>query len=638
MPVNAKPLIAAQQPVASDVMMAKPLNKPGVVQPRPGAEIALTKEIAANKGGGGAAVGGAALNAQRAQMLKQVVSANKGGGPALAVKGAAAPQLAVAKGPALVAGAKPLATGPAAAAPAAGGAPAPAAAATAGGLTLPDIDWAQVGGFMGDMNTRIAEGLRALGGGGGAGGAVGGGGGGRVSFNMGGGGGAAPAAGGGMPDLASDQAELMKLDPKYQEQLAALGEEAKGMQGKLLDLDEAAQADLGKAKDAQLNRSRAVFNDKRDELLTRLFAGGTNQSTIAGDMGGRIVADQALVESDIEGQSADRALAMRQQLTDGARDTLALRAQMAQGQGDMALQELGINVDQLERGRDRQANMWEANLNAQTDLAAASMSASASAASAAAGLEADKFNSLVGLYGDMARNQENARQFDAGLSLDKDRLSLDRDRLTSDNTFRQKQLDLDHLNSDRDYDLGKRDIGVRRAAINAENNRFSQQLAFDKERYAGDSAFRDREFAEDTRRFDLGYQLDRDQFDLDKYRTEKEMYFRGKELKYGRRKAIVGSVGSIMGAFMSDERLKTEIRPIDVSDALSRLQGVEWVWKLGGEAGAGVLAQDVAEVLPEAVLRDEATGFLAVDYGYLVAVLLESHRNLMRRLEEFNGS
>jgi hypothetical protein len=164
-------------------------------------------------------------------------------------------------------------------------------------------------------------------------------GGGSVSWAPAGG---APQVNVAMPeDIASDQAHLMHVDPKYQEQLDALGAEVASKQGKLVQLDPESQAQIDEWTNAQIGQSRQSYNDNRADMLARLFAGGTNQSTIAGDIGGRLLDNQALTEGTLKGQGADRALNLRQFLTDDQRQALGLRAQIAQGSQDAALKEPG---------------------------------------------------------------------------------------------------------------------------------------------------------------------------------------------------------------------------------------------------------------------------------------------------------
>ena len=84
----------------------------------------------------------------------------------------------------------------------------------------------------------------------------------------------------------------------------------------------------------------------------------------------------------------------------------------------------------------------------------------------------------------------------------------------------------------------------------------------------------------------------------------------------------------------SDKRLKTNITLID--NALSK------VCALGGytfdrtdisATQTGVIAQEVQEVLPEAVIEDE-NGMLSVNYGSMVGILIESIKELKAEIEE----
>lgn len=75
-----------------------------------------------------------------------------------------------------------------------------------------------------------------------------------------------------------------------------------------------------------------------------------------------------------------------------------------------------------------------------------------------------------------------------------------------------------------------------------------------------------------------------------------------------------------VGAMMSDQRLKRDIRP------------VAWHWKTGGQEQLGVIAQDVQRSHPHLVHADE-DGLLSVDYGALTAMLLSEREALYARLE-----
>lgn len=73
----------------------------------------------------------------------------------------------------------------------------------------------------------------------------------------------------------------------------------------------------------------------------------------------------------------------------------------------------------------------------------------------------------------------------------------------------------------------------------------------------------------------------------------------------------------------SDERLKTNIRSIDGLAIVEKLRGVTFDWKSDGTPSAGVIAQEVEEVLPSAVHTD-ANGLKSVDYDQLIAPLIEA--------------
>jgi hypothetical protein len=92
----------------------------------------------------------------------------------------------------------------------------------------------------------------------------------------------------------------------------------------------------------------------------------------------------------------------------------------------------------------------------------------------------------------------------------------------------------------------------------------------------------------------------------------------------------------------SDRRLKENIEP--VSDALKKVQalnGVSFDWKKTGEKSAGVIAQEVIGVLPEAVkeVTPVAGGgsHLAVNYHALTSILIEAIKELKAELDEHKG-
>jgi len=76
----------------------------------------------------------------------------------------------------------------------------------------------------------------------------------------------------------------------------------------------------------------------------------------------------------------------------------------------------------------------------------------------------------------------------------------------------------------------------------------------------------------------------------------------------------------------SDRRLKTGIEDLEGGlDAVLDLRPVSFAWRENGDARSlGLVAQEVADVLPEAVSDQEGDGLLGVDYTELVAVLVDA--------------
>jgi hypothetical protein len=99
--------------------------------------------------------------------------------------------------------------------------------------------------------------------------------------------------------------------------------------------------------------------------------------------------------------------------------------------------------------------------------------------------------------------------------------------------------------------------------------------------------------------------------------------------------------GTIRGTNVSpsDARLKTNVRTIEHAlDDVERLRGVRFDWKKDGTHSIGLIAQEVESVFPEVV---STADYKAVDYGKLVAVLIEASKELhehTRALERENAA
>ena len=85
---------------------------------------------------------------------------------------------------------------------------------------------------------------------------------------------------------------------------------------------------------------------------------------------------------------------------------------------------------------------------------------------------------------------------------------------------------------------------------------------------------------------------------------------------------------------LSDARYKQDIRLISDPDLIvSSIRGVRFAWKDSQKSDVGLLAQEVLRVLPEAVEGDLEQG-LRVSYDKLIPVLLESLKQLQRRVDD----
>jgi hypothetical protein len=101
--------------------------------------------------------------------------------------------------------------------------------------------------------------------------------------------------------------------------------------------------------------------------------------------------------------------------------------------------------------------------------------------------------------------------------------------------------------------------------------------------------------------------------------------------------------GDIEAFNTSDSRLKKNTTPITSAlDKLDTINGIEFDWDakeaglnyshLGGH-DVGVIAQDLQEILPEAV-KERDDGYLAVDYGRVVPLLIQAIKELKAKIEE----
>ena len=88
----------------------------------------------------------------------------------------------------------------------------------------------------------------------------------------------------------------------------------------------------------------------------------------------------------------------------------------------------------------------------------------------------------------------------------------------------------------------------------------------------------------------------------------------------------------------SDTELKTNITPLEGSlDKIMALQGVNFDWKEGENKQIGLLADDVAKVVPEFVQfekRGKKKKAVALQYSKMVALLIEGMKEQQQEINE----
>jgi hypothetical protein len=86
---------------------------------------------------------------------------------------------------------------------------------------------------------------------------------------------------------------------------------------------------------------------------------------------------------------------------------------------------------------------------------------------------------------------------------------------------------------------------------------------------------------------------------------------------------------------VSDARRKTNVRPLEgAAQILEGIRGVRFEWLTGGH-DVGVIAQEVAAVLPEAVHGSDP---LVVEYIKIIPVLIEVVKELRARVAQLEGT
>jgi hypothetical protein len=102
---------------------------------------------------------------------------------------------------------------------------------------------------------------------------------------------------------------------------------------------------------------------------------------------------------------------------------------------------------------------------------------------------------------------------------------------------------------------------------------------------------------------------------------------------------VAGDICGNLITCQSSRRWKTNIQPIaGALEKVRQLRGVSYVWKEDGKPNIGLIAEEVAEVIPEVVSFEEnGKDARAIDYSRLVAVLIEAVKEQQSKIADLEG-
>ena len=357
------------------------------------------------------------------------------------------------------------------------------------------------------------------------------------------------------------KAELDRIRGVAQEQesgeLPTLGEETKEQMDTQLAAQEGA---------LEMQRQQG-----KDDLLLRMFGKGGQQSTVAGEAAGRMLYGQEQTRRQLLADDASRRLGARADMADRIMNSLAFQAQVAQGQQQTALQAFGLEVSQIESGKDRATSM------------------------------------LDSLYG--RRSAEKQTKMQTRAQITSANISASAQRYSADASARA-QLGSARISAQSQKFAVKKQFKLGKMEMRSGNRQFQQDLGFRQSNLAHQDKWQNQDFS----------------------LREKELQYQDKWNKAEQKTAKRGQMMAFAGGLLSDINLKQNVQVIDNPiDKVKGLKGVTWDW-LGSDAAsdAGVIAQDVEKVMPSAI-DETPEGFKTVNYAAVVGLLVAAVNELIER-------
>ena len=101
---------------------------------------------------------------------------------------------------------------------------------------------------------------------------------------------------------------------------------------------------------------------------------------------------------------------------------------------------------------------------------------------------------------------------------------------------------------------------------------------------------------------------------------------------------FTGNVTALAFNSTSSIRFKENVAPInDALSIINKLQGVTFDWKESRQSDMGVIAEQVNEVVPQFVSKDETGAPQAVEYGKFTSILIEAVKQLTLRVNQLEN-
>ena len=98
---------------------------------------------------------------------------------------------------------------------------------------------------------------------------------------------------------------------------------------------------------------------------------------------------------------------------------------------------------------------------------------------------------------------------------------------------------------------------------------------------------------------------------------------------------ITGNCSAFSFLSVSDRRFKENIQTLsNATNLVEQMRGVRFTWVANQEKDVGVIAQELREIIPEAVIGEEK---LSVAYHKIIPVLIESVKELSKRVKELES-